>query len=303
MIGVFGANGFMGKHLTRHLVGHGMDVTAVARDFDATARVSGARLFRGDLRDASAMGVALSGIETVVQLMGTSTPAQGNARTTKHIHDDVIPHVDFLNQCVEAGVKRVVFASSGGTVYGPTSGVRPTSESDTTDPISSHGVTKLTVEHFIKLHGHLDGLEYVILRIGNPYGPGQVLRNGQGLIPALIDRHRAGLPITVYGDGSTARDYVYIDDVVRALRAAVERPSPRSLVLNVGSGTRHTVLEVVRSIESILGARFVIDFMPARKADVSSIALDISRISAELGWKPEVDFEEGLRRTLATVSQ
>ena len=71
----------------------------------------------------------------------------------------------------------------------------------------------------------------------------------------------------------------------------------------MGSGTRHTVLEVVRSIESILGARFVIDFMPARKADVSSIALDISRISAELGWKPEVDFEEGLRRTLATVSQ
>lgn len=301
MIGVFGANGFIGKHVTRHLVSAQKDVLAVARSFDSEMETSGARLFRGDLRDSVAMDRALAGVDTVIQLMGTSTPAQGNARSTEHIDNDVIPHVDFLNRCVAAGVKRFVFASSGGTVYGPTPADSLTSEAAPTNPISSHGVTKLMVEHFIKLHGHLDGLEYVILRIANPYGPGQVFKHGQGLIPALMDRYRHGRPITVYGDGSSARDYVFIDDLVRAVELAVDAASDPSLVLNVGSGCRHTVLEVIRTIERVAGISFDITYAPAREADIPSIALDVDRIAAEFGWKPEVDFEEGLRRTLPTL--
>src|SRR5688572_15493716 len=158
MIGVFGANGFIGKHVTRHLVSTGRDVLAVARSFDTEMETCGAHLFQGDLRDSAAMDRALAEVDTVVQLMGTSTPAQGNARSTEHIDNDVIPHVDFLNRCVAAGVERFVFASSGGTVYGPTQPGALTSEAAPTNPISSHGVTKLMVEHFIKLHGHLDGL-------------------------------------------------------------------------------------------------------------------------------------------------
>ena len=301
MIGVFGANGFIGKHVTRHLVGMERDVLAVARSFDSEMETCGARLFQGDLRDSAAMDRALVDVDTVVQLMGTSTPAQGNARSTEHIDNDVIPHVDFLNRCVAAGVKRFVFASSGGTVYGPTRPGTLTSEAAPTNPISSHGVTKLMVEHFIKLHGHLDGLEYIILRIANPYGPGQVFRHGQGLIPALMGRYRQGRPITVYGDGSSARDYIFIDDLVRAFGLAAEADAKPSLVLNVGSGRRLTVLEVIRAIERVADMSFEITYAPAREADIPSIALDVDRIAAEFGWKPEVDFEEGLSRTLPAL--
>lgn len=298
MIGVFGANGFIGKHVTRDLVAGGHEVVAVARQFDPGMEELGARCVRGDLRNAQEMDDALEGVESVVQLMGTSTPAQGNARSTEHIDHDVIPHVDFLNRCVASGVRRFVFASSGGTVYGPSDGHRLTPETAATNPISSHGVTKLMVEHFIKLHGHLDGLEFVILRIANPFGPGQVFRRGQGLIPALMDRYEQGRPITVYGDGSAARDYLYIDDLVRAVRLAVEHDSPEPMVLNVGSGESHSVLEVIRSIEEVAGISFEINFAPARETDVDSVALDIGQIGRKLGWKPEIHLVEGLRRTL-----
>lgn len=298
MIAIFGANGFIGKHVTHLFAESGFDVTAVAREGSPAVEHRNVRYLQGDLRALSAMRQALEGIQTVVQLMGTSTPAQGNTRSTQHINNDVIPHVDFLNECVAAGVKRIVFASSGGTVYGPASHVALTPESAPTNPISSHGVTKLMVEHFIKLHGHLDGLEYVILRIANPYGPGQVFKNGQGLIPALMERYERKLPVTIYGDGRASRDYVYIGDVARAFQAAVEAQGSPNLVLNVGSGIRRTVLEVVRAIEQAAGITFKIEHAPARQADVSSIALETSRIHEELDWRPYIDFPTGLRRTL-----
>jgi UDP-glucose 4-epimerase len=298
MIGVFGANGFIGQHVVRRLAADGHEVTAIARRFDADMDASGVRTVAGDLRDRSAMRYALQGADTVVQLMGTSTPAQGISRSTQDIQDNVIPHVAFLQECVDVGVRRFVFISSGGAVYGPVPRDRAIPETHPTNPISSHGVTKLMVEHFIRLHSHLDDLDHVILRVANPYGPGQVVKAGQGLIPALLDRHERGLPITVYGDGSAARDYVYIDDVVDAIVRAVQVPDHQQLTVNVGSGRRRTVLEVIRSLEQVAGATFMIDKLPARATDVESIALDITRARELLGWSPRVDFLDGLRRTV-----
>ena len=108
------------------------------------------------------------------------------------IAENVIPHVQFLKSCVQAGVKRYIFLSSGGTVYGP-GAPTPTPETSQTNPISSHGLTKLVVEKYIQMHGHVDGLEYIILRVANPFGPGQEFRKGQGLIAAILDHWRKNL--------------------------------------------------------------------------------------------------------------
>lgn len=300
MIGVFGANGFIGKHLTRALVASGHDVVAVARHFDDDIVDIGANLVEGDLRDTSAMAKALVDVKTVVQLMGSSTPAQGNARTIDHIEEDVIPHVRFIDQCVSMGVGRFLFASSGGAVYGPVPENLLVNESTATNPISSHGVTKLMVEHFIRLNAQLHGMDFVILRMANPYGPGQHFRQGQGLIPALLERYANGKPVIIYGDGSASRDYVYIDDVVCAFQAAITAPDRQEIVVNIGTGTRRSVLEVLRTIESVMGIRFSVEHRPARPTDVPSIALDVSRAREMLGWEPEVSFREGLERTLSS---
>jgi UDP-glucose 4-epimerase len=303
VIAVFGANGFIGKHVTRSLVGAGRPVVAVGRTIDADLRHGLVRAVECDLRDLDRVTEALAGVDTVIQLMGTSTPAQGNERAAENIRNDVIPHVEFLTRCTEVGVRRVVFMSSGGTIYGQVATADPVGEDTPADPISSHGATKLMVEQFIRLHGHLHDLEYVILRAANPFGPGQRFRRGQGLIPALLQRHAAGEPITIFGDGSATRDYIYIDDLVDATIRAATLPGPQQLVLNVGTGVHRSVLDVVRAIERISGIEFVVEHAPHREADVGSIALDITRAREVLGWTPTTDFEDGLARTLAAMDR
>lgn len=298
MIAVFGANGFIGKHVTRELVASGRPVTAVARQLDDDVRGDLVRPVLCDLRDLDVVTEALAGVDTVIQLMGSSTPAQGNTGAVEKIRNDVIPQVDFLTRCADAGVRRVVFISSGGTIYGEVEGMEPVGEDTPTNPISAHGVTKLMVEQFIRLHGHLHGLEYVILRAANSFGPGQRFRRGQGLIPALLQRHAAGQPVTIFGDGSATRDFVYVDDLVDAIIRAANLPGQPQQVLNIGTGIHRSILEVVRTIERISGEAFTIEFAPERGVDVHSIALDITRARDVLGWAPTTDFEEGLARTL-----
>jgi UDP-glucose 4-epimerase len=301
MIGVFGANGFMGKHLVRRLTDDGHAVTAVARRFDSDLDGTGVRTVAGDLRDRSAMRYALEGVETVVQLMGTSTPAQGIAQSTQDIQENVIPHVAFLRECVAVGVRRFVFVSSGGAVYGPVPADRAIPETHPTHPISSHGVTKLMMEHFIRLHSHLDDLEHVILRVANPYGPGQTVKAGQGLIPALLERHAEGRPVVIYGDGSAARDYVYVDDVVDAIARSIALPGYQQLTVNVGSGKHRTVLDVVTELEAAAGVTFDVEKRPARATDVDRIALDVSLARRVLEWIPRIEFTDGLKRTVQAM--
>lgn len=303
MIGVFGANGFLGRHLVESLLSTDREAVAVARVFDG-AFPDGPRLRRvmGDLRDASAMAFALRGVDTVVQLMASSTPAQGNTRATEDILNNVVPHVDFLDMCLAAGVRRIVFLSSGGTVYGPVTSL-PVPETHPANPISSHGVTKLMVEKFIKLHSHLHDLEHVILRVANPFGPGQVYRKGQGLIPALLQRYDAGQPINVFGDGSAARDYIYVSDVVSAILASCDLPVHAATTLNVGTGQARSILDVVHAIEEVSNIEFDINFLPARESDVDRISLDITRARDVLNWHPTVPFKEGLSTTLRSRSR
>jgi UDP-glucose 4-epimerase len=307
VIGIFGAGGFIGQHLTNHFAGGGRDVVAVSRSFGGPTvgtgdtrrgRVGHVRRVEADFRDREAMWHCLSGVETVVQLVSSSSPAMGNSNFSGDIRENVIPHAEFLSMCVQAGVQRVVFLSSGGTVYGPHRGHRPIPETAATNPISSYGLTKLMVEKLIAMHGHIDQLDYVVLRVSNPFGPGQVLKKGQGLIPALLDRYQRGEPITVFGDGSATRDYIYVDDLLRAVSLSVGLAGHRQLTLNLGTGVGRSVMDVVRAIEDLAGIAFAVEHVPARETDVDHVRLDISRARETLGWEPQVSFEDGLARTL-----
>src|SRR5690606_37125238 len=130
----------------------------------------------------------------------TSSPALMNEHLTVDILENVIPHIDFLRVCTTLPIRRIVFLSSGGAVYGPSVST-PTTESAPTNPISSHGLTKLMVEKYIQMHSEIDGLEYAILRVANPFGPGQIYQKGQGLIPAILDRWHRREPIRILGTG------------------------------------------------------------------------------------------------------
>lgn len=300
MIGVFGANGFIGRRVVERLARSGEAVRAVSRHLDAqlVQRLSGKVDFvEASLADPIAMASSLVDVEIVVQLASTSSPGLGNKFNAADIRDNVIPHVEFLQACVMAGVERYVFISSGGTVYGPTTAI-PIREDHPTNPISSHGLTKLTIEKYIQMHGHVDGLDYVILRLANAFGPGQTFRKGQGLIPAILERHRKGLPVQVVGDGSARRDYVFIDDVIEAIVSSIQAPRGQKQILNIGSGESRSVIEVLAGIEEALCQSITREHVVSRRTDVDTNQLDITRAGKVLNWRPRTRFNEGLVRML-----
>lgn len=213
------------------------------------------------------------------------------------IQENVIPHVDFLRSCVERGVRKYIFISSGGTVYGPTTDI-PIREDSPTNPISSYGLTKLMVEKYLQMHGHVDLLNFVILRLANSFGPGQQFKKDQGLIPALLDRHARGLPIRIFGKGQSKRDYIFIDDVIDAIHASIEAEAACRTIINVGSGEGLSVLDVINKLEAVAGITFSREYVPARKTDVDTNILSISRARSVLGWVPKTTFRKGLKRTL-----
>jgi UDP-glucose 4-epimerase len=300
MIGIYGANGFIGRHVLDRFVSKKVPVRAVSRHIggDLEDRHSkGVEFIKADLRDSLAMASSLQNVETVIQLISTSSPGLQNRYNVSDIRDNVIPHVEFLQSAIAAGVKRYVFLSSGGTVYGPNTPT-PIHEESPTNPISSHGLTKLMIEKYLQMHGHVDGLDYVILRVSNPFGPGQVFRKGQGLIPAVMSRHAQGLSVQVIGKGEAMRDFIFIDDVIEAIEAATHREGAARRIINIGSGEARSVLDVIQAIEEVLGVKFEREYVGARNTDVDVNVLDIDRARHLLGWSPRTRFREGLEKTL-----
>jgi len=300
MIGVYGANGFIGTHLVRRLATLGKPVRAVSRRIGpelAAMQSADVDLVEADLADQFAISASLDEVDMVVQAIGSSTPAIGNHHILTDITENVIPHVEFLASCAAKGVRRFVFLSSGGTVYGIPE-MLPIPEHHPTRPITSYGVTKLTVERYAELFAATQSFEAAILRISNPYGPGQLFRKGQGLIPATLERHHRGLPVRIFGDGSAVRDYVYIDDVIDAILAVLDAPIPTDPVLNIGSGGGHSITQVVDALQTALGEQIAREFIPARGTDVPANILDISKAHETIGWRPEIGLADGLTRML-----
>jgi UDP-glucose 4-epimerase len=300
MIGVYGANGFIGRHLVRRLAERTHLVRAVSRKFDQHfAKSFSARVefVEADLRQPLDMASTLQDVDTVIQLVSTSSPGMKNDHAIADIAENVVPHVQFLQSCVKAGVKRYIFLSSGGTIYGPNAPV-PTPETSPTNPINSHGLTKLVVEKYIQMHGHVDGLEYIILRVANPFGPGQEFRKGQGLIPAILDHWRKNLPVKIFGNGMALRDYLYIDDLIDAIEAAVNLSGQPQLILNVGSGELRSVIEVVEAIEAVTHHNFPREYIGARVTDVDVASLDITMAKKSLDWSPKTKFHDGIQMTI-----
>nr|WP_277873283.1 NAD-dependent epimerase/dehydratase family protein [Sphingomonas profundi] len=301
-MGVFGANGFIGRAIVRHLLARDRRVVALGRAFPADyQRIVGGGVETRvlDFRDALSVHAMLQGIDQAIDLVNSSSPALGNSRVVEDAATNVLPHISFVQSCLSSGVSRIVFLSSGGTIYGAPRYL-PMDEDHPTDPLVSYGVAKLMAEHYLRMLTRDSAVDHVVLRVSNPFGPGQTLRKGQGLIASILERQAAGLPIMVYGDGSTRRDYLYIDDLCQALVAALDAP-PMRQTFNIGTGRGRSTLEVIAEVEAAAGRRFDIAYVDDRPTDARSNILDCRKATRLLGWTAETSFEEGVRRTVAAT--
>ena len=244
------------------------------------------------------MAAALKGVDVVVDLASSSNPGLGDVRLERDIQDNLLPHVRLIEAVQAAGVQRLVFVSSGGAVYG-TPQYKPIDEAHPTNPISSYGIVKLSIEKYLAMFGVLHDLDYVILRVSNPFGPGQIVKKGQGLVPAILRAIVESEPLTVFGDGRAQRDYIYIEDLIDALEKAILLPGASRKVINIGSGEGRSICDIVAKIEEVSGRRPELRFRsPAaerRGRQYSGVRLAQIRFSA---GRPAWEFSEAIAKTV-----
>ncbi len=298
---VLGGGGFIGTNLCRKLVRTGAKVHAFGRSSRFSEALRGVSWVQGDFSDRSAVAQAVQGRDVVFHVLGSSVPESSNEAPAADLATGTLQSLHLLDMCRAAGVRRIVFASSGGTVYGIPTRV-PIPEDAPTDPISAYGISKLAMEKYLGLYNHLYGLDYRVLRIANPYGPFQTGRRKQGIVGALIEKAFSGKTFEIWGTGEVVRDFIYVDDVVGALLEMAEHEGPHR-VFNVGSGIGRSVNEVVSDVERVLDrGKLAVAYKPGRAADVPMNVLDITLIRRETAWSPRTDWFDGLRATAAWIA-
>lgn len=292
---VIGGNGFIGSHLGEGLRagGHGvrvLDPGPARTDTDWT----GIDYRQGAYTDAATLAAALHDIDTVFHLASTTVPATSNRDPVHDVSTNLIGALGLIDALEAAGIRRIVFFSSGGTVYGNPERL-PVPEDHPLRPISSYGIVKVAIEQYLRMHGHLGRLDPLILRPSNPYGPRQSAAGGQGFIAAALARARAGEGLQIWGDGETVRDYLYIDDLVRlAIDAAA---SDVCGTFNAGSGEGRSLNAVRDAVARVTGRPLPTDYQPARGFDVREVVLDTTAARTRFGWTPRVDLDDGIART------
>ena len=300
---VLGAGGFIGTNLCLVLGRLGFQVTAIGRRSHAwSPEILGLDWVEADFVDAATIADAISGHEIVFHLLGGSVPGQSNDDPVSDVMASLVPSLQLIQACSAQRIRRLVFVSSGGTVYGPT-GPGMVAETAATNPITAYGINKLAVEKYLGLFRHLHGLDAIVLRLANPYGPYQHRRRAQGLVGTLLAKALAGERIEIWGDGSVVRDYIHIDDVISALVSTIDYRG-RQHVFNIGSGQGRTVRDVVADVCAItLTSLNRVTYHPGRPADVPFNILDCTLAREELNWQARVGWQEGLSSTIDWLKQ
>lgn len=292
---VFGGNGFIGSHLVDALLASGHQVRVFDRSYERfRPALSGVdyRLF--DFKDSSAIAESLEGVDVVIHLLSTTVPSTSNLDVVADIESNLIGTVRLLQLMLQKEVKRIVYLSSGGTAYGVPQ-IMPIPETHPLNPICSYGVVKVAVEKYLLMFQQLYGLRPVILRPANPYGDRQGHGGVQGVINTFLARIKNCEKIEIWGDGSTVRDFIHVEDLADICRIAAETEIEG--VFNVGSGSGCSILEIMNVLRAVTGREVSPVFKPGRNYDVPRVVLDISKTEEQLDWRPRIDLYNGVAKT------
>ncbi|WP_448383645.1 NAD-dependent epimerase/dehydratase family protein [Desulfosoma sp.] len=294
-----GGGGFIGSRLVQLLLAHGWDVTIVdpqRPSFQHSAATS-TRLYHipDPIANCPSLDEVLDRTDVLVHLAWTTTPGSSMQAPENDVTSNLLESIRLFKKAIEKNVKKIIFASSGGTVYGKALYL-PIDEEHPTHPISSYGITKLAVEKYLQCFYYITGIPIVIFRFANAYGPGQPFDRNQGIISTFMAKIIRGEPLSIWGDGTVVRDYVFVDDIAEALRAGIERETT-SHVFNIGTGKGFSVLDIVKYLKAITGAHFEVHFGPGRPFDPPANVLDFSRAAQELDWHPRIPLYDGMVKT------
>jgi UDP-glucose 4-epimerase len=296
---LLGGAGFIGSNLALALKKLGYDVNIFDQSNEVKQKMfleKGIRFYEGNYITGENIEKVIQKNDIVLHLVSTSVPKMSNTDLMTDARNNILPSINLIKICAEKGVKKIIFSSSGGTIYGVPEYL-PINEKHKTDPTSAYGVHKLSIEKYMQLANELYGLPVNIMRISNPYGPGQVPFRGQGVIPTFIASMILNKKIQIWGDGNSVRDYIYIDDLVNAIIALIQSNVDMD-IFNIGSGVGVNVKSILDTIEKRLGIKANIEYIDDFISDVKSNILDCSKIYHTLNWRTNITLDEGIDKMI-----
>ena len=291
---IIGGNGFIGTHLVDTFLQHGHKVRVFDYSLDKfrdKIKDVDYRIFNFD--NIAELTESLTDIDIVYHLAGSSVPSTSNLDPTMEIQKNLLPTIRLLEIMVKLKRKKIIFFSSGGTVYGnPVSS--PTDENQYLAPISSYGIIKVTIEYYLKLYERLYGIKALIIRPSNPYGPRQGHQFTQGIISTFLRELQLDEELTVFGDGKSTKDYIYISDLVDACyKLSLSYDSGE---YNIGSGVGVSINEIIKVISDVTNKHPKIKYTESKKYDVRNFVLDTSKLKKAIKWLPAISLRDGIQK-------
>ena len=295
---IIGGAGYIGMHLVPQLIATGRHVTVLGRSSKPRCKLpDGAAYVVGDFGQHDLISRLLDVHQEVIHLAYATVPNTSFENPLADLLQNLPPTVQLFSEVADRGAK-LVLVSSGGTVYGEAVKL-PILETHPTKPISPYGVTKLTLENYAYLYAATHGLKFVCVRPANAYGAGQRPFVGQGFIATAMASAMRGIPIKVFGECGTIRDYLYVSDLASGIVNALLK-GRLSETYNLGSGIGMSNLDVIKAFEPLMykiGCKVQLENLPERAFDVKANVLDSTKLQKHSGWQPKIDFVEGLRLT------
>jgi UDP-glucose 4-epimerase len=296
---IYGGAGFIGSHIADDLISNNYTLTVFDKlnssRKNVTHILNKITFLEGDFNNKIDIRNSLEGIDYVVHLVSSTLPADSNLNPLYDVETNLLSTINLLDECVKQKIKKVIFISSGGTVYGKPLEI-PIKETHPTNPNCSYGIVKLAVEKYLELYKSLKGLNYKVLRFANPFGERQNPHLPQGLIIHFLYKIKHRIPLEIWGDGNVVRDYFYIIDGAKAVKLAIKNES-HSNIFNIGSGEGYSINQMLDKFRNILSLNFDVNYKPARSFDVPVNILDNSLAREQLKWNPETNFDNALINT------
>jgi UDP-glucose 4-epimerase len=300
---IYGGAGFIGSHMAENLLDNNLEVTLFDKKNASKKNVEHilekTEFIEGDFYNEIDLKESLKDKDYVVHLVSSTLPSDSNLNPNYDVETNLLSSLNLLEECAKQKIKKIIFISSGGTVYGNPV-VLPISEDHPTNPTCSYGITKLAIEKYLYLFKLLKGTDYKILRFSNPFGERQNPLTGQGLISNLLYKIKNKQAIEIWGDGNAVRDYFYIKDGVKAVYLALIDKSEFS-TFNIGAGKGYSVNQILDKFKEVLNLDFEVKYTEERSFDVRKNVLDNSRALKILKWKPETDFNKAIHKTWSYI--
>lgn len=294
---VLGGSGFIGSHIVEGLLAEGHFVRVLDRSLPLTHQK--VEFIQMDFNDVLTLSEALIGIDVVLHLVSTSVPSTSNQDPVSDVNGNLINTIKLLEVMRSSDVSKIIYFSSGGTVYGHPE-FTPMDELHPTNPVCSYGIVKLAIEKYLKMYAELYGFTSIILRPSNPYGPGQRRMGVQGFIGTCINMAMNDKTLTIWGDGSVIRDYIHVSDVVSATLKAINLE--QSTTLNISAGKGYSLNDIVELVEHNTHKKMILNYRDKRDFDVSEMVLSNNKAINILDWKPKVGLKAGIANTINSIS-